>query len=280
MEYKDVYSPLYKTRRTLKFLRWIFGFPLQTKDGSYTTFQFVSWIECFRYFLLFSVFILCHLYWIILLLVYDGNLDNFYNLFKKLYDNYSTSKVDQVSTMLWLIIVLLTSLLYLLLFKYNTQSINKFCKAVTIIESKMKSLLVEKLKCIEQNTCCRMERSTKSIFLAQFINLITSVLFGVYLYLFVEKTDDETFYRYGYSIKVIYPVLYAIQMIFCCFGPISSAVELILYQMINSLSDLFEYWTVILRHDKELGPQINNGDNDDKYCHTKKPEINVQHGEM
>ena len=56
--------------------------------------------------------------------------------------------------------------------------------------------------------------------------------------------------------------------------------ELILYQMINSLSDLYEDWTAILRHDKEHGTQINNGDNDDEYCHPKKPAINVEHGEM
>ena len=125
-----------------------------------------------------------------------------------------------------------------------------------------------------------LENSTKGICYGQFINLITSVIFGLDLIMSSIEKQHDMFYRYGWSMRSIYPVLYGIEIFLYCFGPISSAVELILCQIINSLSDLYDDWTFILRYYNELGSKTSNGDNDDLECDSGKDVICVEHGKM
>ena len=144
MKDKGTYSPLYKIRRTLKTLRWMLGFPLQIKCDSSLEFKFVTWLECIRFTALLLVFLANYFYWYIVLLIYDGNLNNWTNVEKESLDKYSASKVDQVSTFLWLIIVVIKSLAYVVVFKYCTKSINKCCKDMSDIKTKMVAIIIRK----------------------------------------------------------------------------------------------------------------------------------------
>ena len=67
MNTERIYSPFYKIRRTLTFLRWTLGFPLQIQDDSYTDFRFVTWIESIRALTVFLILGFPYLYWIPLL---------------------------------------------------------------------------------------------------------------------------------------------------------------------------------------------------------------------
>ena len=82
MKDKNIYSPLYNTRRTLKALRWMLGWALQIKCAYYLEFQFVTWLECIRFMALLLVLLAHYFYWASVILIQDGNLNNWSNMEK------------------------------------------------------------------------------------------------------------------------------------------------------------------------------------------------------
>ena len=140
----NVYSPFYEIRRTLVLLRWTFGFPLQAKDGSYTEFKFVLWLECLRYFVVCLIPAMTWVYWAFVLLIVDGNLENFITLHMEWFDVISPNKIDQALMLLLVVNGVIMSFSYFLLFKLNTQTINNFCTEVTITKSKMTAISINK----------------------------------------------------------------------------------------------------------------------------------------
>ena len=168
------YSPFYKIRRTLMLLRWTLGFPLRAKDNSYTEFRFVLWLECLRFLLLCLMSVLPVVFWLLVLLIVDGNLEHFKNLMKESNENYSTSKIDHVLTQqVWPISSGAISLSYLFLFKNNTHCINSFCNEVKVIKSKMAAMLINMGEERKQTHCITIEKSEKLIIYGQILNLIT-----------------------------------------------------------------------------------------------------------
>ena len=259
------YSPFYKIRKTLVLLRWTLGFPLQEKDNSYTEFRFVLWLECLRFPLVCLMPLLGLLFWILVLLIVDGNLENLEILIKESSENYSTSKIDHVLThQVWPISGAAISLSYIFLFKNNTHCINSFSNEVKVIKSKIASMLINIGEERKQTHCITIEKSEKLIIYGQIFNLITSFLSGLWYYnLCMTLPKDHIFYRFGFNFQLVLPPIIAIQLFFVLFGPISCAVELLICQMINSLSDLFKDWKTILQSNLRLntgGPpqQVNN----------------------
>ena len=110
MDSNKQYSPLYKIRKPLFCLRWTLGFPLQTIDNSYAHFRFVTWIECIRFSLLFSIYITEFVFWGILILVNDGNLSNYFDSVQQMYEDFSPSKMDQILAVIFMLIVITKSI--------------------------------------------------------------------------------------------------------------------------------------------------------------------------
>ena len=122
-----------------------------------------------------------------------------------------------------------------------------------------------------------MEEVTKILLLGQLINLIASMFCGVYMFLFIEELYDKLFYTYGYSIQVIYPLVFTINVFCGLFSPISCAAELVVCQIINSLTDLFGDWMEILTRNSGIH-QMNNCDIiEEQKCDHSAVLIDVEH---
>ena len=137
------YSPFYKIRQPLKLLRWTCGFPLQWVDDSFTQFRFIPWVEYTRFSILLFIFLLEYIYWIMIDLIYDGNLDNFFAFYEEAYSSFSSSLVDQLSTWFISVTALMSSFAFLFVFKYNATSISKMCKEVKNLNSKLASKYIK-----------------------------------------------------------------------------------------------------------------------------------------
>ena len=247
-----MYSPLYKTRHTLKILRWTCGFPLQTKDDSYTVFRFVTSIEIIRLIIVLLVLRTDYLYMIALFLIYDGSLSNVATFYEDAYNNFSASRTVQITMLIWQGFVIISLLASIIAFKRNAESISLYCKEVSAVKSEMNSHLVRKARRKDQKSCCAIEGPEKTIIYQQAINLTASVLTGIWVYhFFVATMNTKLTVNLGNSFTMVYPVLTAFLTFYLVFGPISCSVELIICQLINSLEGTFEEWIELLRFNSD-----------------------------
>ena len=274
-----MYSPLYKTRRTLRILRWTCGFPLQSKDDSYTVFRFVTSIEIIRLIIVFLILRIDYLYVVAVFLIYDGSLSSVRTFYEDAFNNFSTSRTVQITMLIWQSFVLISLLACIIAFKCNAESITLYCKTVSRVKSEMSARLVKKTSKKEQKRCCTMEGPEKTIIYQQIINLTASILSGIWVYHFFFATMNTKFTSYlGNSFSLVYPVMMVFETFILVFGPISCAVELIICQLINSLSGAFDDWIELLRfhsdtHQADCTPN-------DKVNSSEAVAINVLSSEM
>ena len=243
------YSPFYKIRRTLILLRWTFGFPFQAKDDSYTEFRFVVWLECLRLLVLCLLSTSFFVFWLFALLIVDGSLENLIVVIKSYCNSYATSKtIDFWLIFVWPLSAVMTPVVYVLFFKHNAKSISNFCKEATMIKSKINAAFIIKREEVKQARCITVEKSEKLIIYGQTFNAISSFLFGMWKYNTCKVlTEDNIHCHYGSISPILLPFMQAFQIFFICFGPMSCSVELVICQLINSLSGLFKDWTDTLQ---------------------------------
>ena len=273
-----MHSPLYKTRHTLKILRWTCGFPLQTKDSSYTSFRFVTCIEIIRFIFVFFLLKISYLYGIALILIHDGNLSNVVTFYEAAFDNFTTSRTDQIVMFVWQTFIFFSLIAYIVTFKCNTESISAYCKEISAVKSELQYHFARNVV-RNKPKCCRIEGPEKTIIYQQIINLTASILSGIWVCVyFFSMMDRKVISHYGDSLPVVYGLVMGIETFWIVFGPISCSVELIICQLINSLTDTFDHWIEIskLKCDTKQANGISN--RQEKGC--EDVEINVLSCEM
>ena len=273
-----MHSPLYKTRHTLKILRWTCGFPLQTKDCSYTTFRFVTSIEIIRFIAVFFLLKISYLYGIALILIHDGNLYNVVTFYEAAFDNFTTSRTDQIVMFVWQTFILFSLISYIVTFKYNAESITAYCKEVSAVKSDLQYHFGRKVV-RKTPKCCRIVGPEKTIIYQQIINLTASILSGIWVCVyFFSMMDRKIISNYGDSLPVVYGFVMGIETFWIVFGPISCAVELIICQLINGLTDIFDDWIEILKLKSDTNQAYSISNRQENGC--EDVEINVLSCEM
>ena len=243
----ETHSPLYKVRRLLRLLRCAFGFPIQATNKSYTTFRFLPWLEYSRFVMLPSIVLLEYVCMVILLLIYDGNLNNIIKIKQACYNNFSTSKVDHIALNLVIIICLLSSLLYLFVFQYNSHLINQLCEGIYDLKINL-SATSNKKNGGRNPTRFVVENATKTVIYGQMLCFISSILFGLWAYYIIQSIAyDGVLALYGIFFPLIFPFIYTVETYFRLFGPMACSVELLCGQIIDSLTDLFDDWIDTLK---------------------------------
>ena len=246
------HSPFYKVRRILVVLRWMLGFPLRAKNESYTEFIFISWLEWLRFFIMALTPFSSKIFMMIVILIVDQNFNNLESVINLFHENYTSSKIDSIACFLYtLVIVPVTWFLYVVLFKRNTSSINKFCNKVSKIKSSMNALLVKKdeekkQKHVFIGRLGEVETSEKMLIYGQILSIIISCFYGSWTYI------NSPVLRFGSHAVVAYACIIVIQSLFITFGPISAAAEVIICQVITILIDLFQEWEEILENNPNL----------------------------
>jgi hypothetical protein len=247
-----LYSPFYTIKRTITILRWIFGFPLIAKDNSYTEFRFATLFECARFLVLSLITMIYHVYWIIVLLIVDGNLKNFIYILKETNRNYSENAVDVAVLLLMGPSAVMISLVYLLIYRLNIESINRFCiESVSI--SCMISVVSKDRRDEKAQKCWILLRKPKRLLIyGQLLSMTASVLFGIWTYNTLIVLPKESIFN-NYATHYL-PPLMSINGLFILYGPLCFTVELFICQMIDSSSDLFLKWTIIIEEQTKIQP--------------------------
>ena len=130
-------SPLYEIRRPLQILRLTGGFPLQALDPSFSKFQFLPLLEFIRFSVLIVIYLMEHIYTSIMMVINDGDFDNYFSFYEESYNKFSTSKIDKLSILFIRIIVMLFSVVFLFIFRCNAISISKLCNDASKLKSKL-----------------------------------------------------------------------------------------------------------------------------------------------
>ena len=270
MSDRKEFSPFYKTRQTLLLLRWTFGFPLQAKDGSYSEFRFITWLECIRFFIMVIFLNFCNLGMLFTLILFtDMNLKEIQEFLKLNMDIYSTNLLDNSLAYLWPIIVLMVWLGYFIQFKFNQDLINEFCSEVSFIKSKMSAMLVGTEEKIKRDGRIKLESHEKILIYGTILSISTSILIGTWLGTHYEMFIKSYLHTQSNLPIVTLSILFAIQTLFLNYGPISCASEIVICRYINSLTELFVTFEQILDNSPAL-PTIHY--NEAKMKQYYKPE--------
>ena len=241
-------SPLYKIRIPLKILRWTGGFPLQKLDSSFSQFVFIPWKEYLRFAILIVMLVSEYIYWALVVLIYDGNMDNLFSFYEESYDKFSSSKVDQFSTVFIYVTAISFNVMLLFVFKSNVITMNQSFKDAKKLKSSLSSLLIkneEKRKPVM--VCHEMEECTKTILFGQSLNLACSIIWGIWAALFLQIHYGSRMDVYGNSIRITYPFFHAFQASIIFFGPLVCSAELVARQIVDNLTDLFSQWEEMLK---------------------------------
>ena len=241
-------SPLFAIRRPLKLLRWILGYPLQATDATFSRFRFVTWMECARFTVLTLILLCDYQFWAIMFIIKDGNLDNLFEFYLTNYNKLSVSKIDKVLPLIFTSNIIFSSILYLLTFKWNANAISNLCQEISRQKSKLFAMLSNHNE--ERTTICscpKMEYPTRTIMYGQLLNVLSSILWGLWIYLFlIYHLESATFVDYKHFVQVMYPILIVIQQLFMKFGPIHCSAEIVVGQIVDSISDLYCYWNKVM----------------------------------
>lgn len=241
-------SPFYQIRSTLVFMRRVFGFPLQPKDGSFEEFKFITRIEALRFLFISLLPLAIHLYWFIVFLASDQHLVNLLNLEVFIFKNYSRSKMDIATAVVWALASSTITTAYLILFKRNVKAINTYCSDFSQARSKIGLILKNRTNQVKQKCFKKIESSEKLIIYGQSINLVTTSIITIWMYMLLEMAMKQDFMsEYGTSFQVVSLMLYIFYPALYFYDPMSCTVELIICQVINGLSELLEDWQKILQ---------------------------------
>ena len=254
----NVHSPLYKVQMVLCILRCMFGFPIKPTNEAYTRFQFSTLLASFRFVMFLSMVLLEYVIMIGLLLIVDGNLNNMAKIKQDCWNNFSTSKIDHIALVIIIFISVISSLVYLLVFKHITPHINQLCEDIANVQLNLSTITKERKQEIIHKRSC-MSGSAKTIVYGQVLSFITSILFGCWAYQILQYIAyDGVFVRYGIYFPLVFPIIYTIETYYRLFGPMTCSAELVCDQIINSITDLFDDWIGALKNgDDEISHRNN-----------------------
>ena len=242
-------SPFYEIRRPLQIMRLTGGFPMQAFDPSFSKFRFLPLLEFIRFSVLIVVYLMEYIYTSILMVINDGDFDNYFSIYEDSYNKFSTSKIDILSTLFMRITAMLFSVVFLFVFKCNAISISKLCNDASKLKSKLSLWVISsKDNRKTKRYCHELEKSTKTIVYGQLLNLASSMLWGIWAALFLQ-VHEKRFLDMSKSTQIIYPLIYVLQAIFILFGPMACSAELIVEQIIDNNTKLFGLWEDILKCD-------------------------------
>ena len=177
----------------------------------------------------------------------EGNLNSYFSFYETNYNKFSASKVDQFTTIFVYITTILSAIVFLIVFKSNSTSISEFCKDAKELKSQLTSILIKNEE--EWTTikhCYELENCTKTIVYGQILNIVSSILWGIWANIFLKIHDDSAL-NYGKDIQIVYPILHAFTTAFIFFGPMACSAELVAGQIVKSITDLFCQWEDILK---------------------------------
>lgn len=275
MNFQNEFSPFYEIRSLLKLLRCTCGFPIQVKNETFTSFRFTPWLESVRFSSLIVFHLLDFLYLTILVLLCEGDFNQLFALYAVNYDNLMRSKIDQLSSAFFYVISIKSTIIYFLVFKSSVDSISDLCKEMSKAKAMLKTNTdARKMDNLFCTKCNEITNSTKTVMYGQILSLLTSVVWALWCFNYFQSLADlDVFVRYGAMVHIVYPILFFIQHLFNFYGPMACTAELIIGQIVDSISKLFSDWEEKFSH--SLGSIDDNNDNRNSNSHHNL-DLNLQ----
>ena len=276
------HSPFYNIRKTLKFLRRILGFPLQAKDDSFVEFRFVLWLECIRFLPLLLLPLGSQIFLSFWYLTTKRDLLlTIYNLVKLYRDMYSANSIDLFLAMSWSLSGVILSFSCILIFKYNTQNINNFLRDAAMIRRAIHDSFNVTPNIGKTKFFKNLAPSEKFIITGQIFSFLISFLYGIVHYnSFIQSPNDIVVEQFGIESSWPLTIMIAIQVLFTFYGPVACASELLICQMIHTLTEIFHDWEIFLKTQPNLDFVVNHEQKEIKEtsCHSlEEGDMYVNH---
>ena len=130
------FSPFFKVRRILLFLRWPFGFPLKAKNIAFNEFVFQPCLEYTRYSLYICCFFLTGFY-LSYLPIKENNIESLLEAKTKVMESHGYTLLDICVIYTIPYTTLMSSFFYFTSFKKAVTSISKVCSYLTSLNKEL-----------------------------------------------------------------------------------------------------------------------------------------------
>jgi len=133
-------------------------------------------------------------------------------------------------------------------FKKCSKPINNFCEEFCIAKSKMAILSSKNFRDGHQKCKKKVTNSEKLLMYGQILNVITTTLFTIWYNIVMNETKHgHNVYKTWIGYEIFSMLVYFVQIFIILFGPMSCTAELLICEIIEGLSEMFEDWQRVLR---------------------------------
>ena len=251
---KQQFSPFYKVKKMTKSFRLGFGFPLIPTNDNYDHFKFDLRVEFLRYVA----------FWITSVCVGLYGFYIFYKCTKIMYPILSVhtvltgsglSNLDIAALMLISPIHQISNLIYVFSFKNGVTGLNKIIHNLSVMNEKFYKILIG-MESIQMKT----KISQFYLNLRYLISFILAVIASVILTYSWESIMLE---NYGDILplweKVIFCVILTVMNLSYIYPPMAKSSDFVIGYLIDETKDVFGYFKSVLRPDKMMEEDKNQG---------------------
>ena len=244
------FSPLFKIRKILLFLRWFLGFPLKPKNKEFNEFLFQPCLEYTRYSVYLAFFFLTASYNLYSLMKL-GHLNNPLEVITKFYTEifgYTLLDIFVIMTIPYTNII--SNTFYLRSFKKVVTRFSQICIDLTNLNKELNES-VDKMS-TGRKTGTNMRISIKLFLSGFFIALLVIILYCVPSATVIEKNLEEFTNSHITDVeKYIYMV--NIIVFTCCwvYPCITISADLIICEILEQTGEMYLHWNKILTNYNE-----------------------------
>ena len=242
------FSPLFRIRKILLFLRWFSGFPLKSKNKEFNQFEFFPCLEYTRHSLYIACFILPLSYNTYSFTKFD-NLNDPIEVITKFwrYIGYSLLDICVIYTIPY--INMISSTFYLRSFKKMALKFNEICLNLTNLNKELNQSL--DLMSIGNKKRSKTRISLKLFRFGIFIAAMILILNGISMYILIYgNLHDFTTSPITYVQKHIFFLNNNVSS-FCWVYPyITISADLIICEILEHTKEMYIHWNKILKEYK------------------------------
>ena len=244
MERHSYHSPLYGSRKILKFLHFFFGFPLSVKDEGYTEFIFRPHFECAK--LLFMILIISAvlLPTIMVILKVRGNETEIEEV-SKFFNHFGLSSFDIYLHVSFIPINTVSMLCHFLSFRHVCTNISDLCHTMDKTKHDLKQIDMTRTETQSMKFQCGQNKALTNMTRIYFCNVVTSgcQIYAAYIVFFSEGKFGDWL---STKEKILLIISYVVYLARFGYPLISATSEYIITTVFDDTTKTFEDWIKIV----------------------------------
>jgi hypothetical protein len=239
------FSPLFRIRKILLFLRLFLGFPLKPENKEFNEFVFQSCLEYTRY----SVYLACfflpafyNMYSIMKLTDLNNPLEAIANFFMQLF-GYTALDLVVVMTIPYTIVV--SNTFYLRSFKKVALRFSQICLNLTNLSKELNESV--DLMSTGKKKRTHMRISLKLFFAGFLITFMVLILWNIVYYMIIQDNLEELTNSHIADVQKYILMVNILVTSFCWAYPcITISADLIICEILEQTGEIYLHWNTIL----------------------------------